>query len=223
MKTITPAKGNITRQANKKLRRKRIMDTARQLIANNGYEAFTISELALEANVSAPTIHNLLGKKQDILVLLVSEMVELVDAVMSKPSARDPIEGAEIFIDNLLGLFKKDEVFYRAAFVTGERTQLFEHELPGGIYNQSLKIAEQICAAAKTNGFLKGDINTALLAEQLFGCQRLARQDWVNGYIDLEHYRTQVLVGMLTTYAADATPDFHTRLCKKIKALNRGK
>ena len=65
MKTITPAKGNITRQANKKLRRKRIMDTARQLIANNGYEAFTISELAVAANVSTPTIHNLLGKKQD--------------------------------------------------------------------------------------------------------------------------------------------------------------
>ena len=222
MKAITPAKGNITRQANKVLRRQRIMDTARRLIASNGYEAFTISELALEANVSAPTIHNLVGKKQDIFVLLVSEMVDLVDAVMSKPSASDPIEGAEIFIDNLLSLFKKDEVFYRAAFVTGERTQLFEHELPGGIYNQSLKIAEQICAAAKKNGFLKGDINTSLLAEQLFGCQRLARQDWVNGYIDLEHYRTQVLVGMLTTYAADATPGFHARLCKKIKELNSG-
>ncbi len=28
------------------------------------------------------------------------------------------------------------------------------------------------------------------------------RQDWVNGYIDLERYRTEVAVGMYMIYAA---------------------
>lgn len=214
------ARGNTTRQANKQLRRKRIMDAARKLIATKGFEAFTISELASKAKVSPPTIHNLFDRKNDIFVALVADMVEVIGDEMSRPDTQDPIEGAEIFIDKLLALYREDEIFYRAAFVTAERTGLFEHELPGGIYHQSLEVAKQICASAKANGFLQGNIETTVLATQLFGCQRLARQDWINGYIDLDRYRRQVLTGMLLTFAADATPEFHARLLGRIKTLD---
>ena len=52
------AHGNVTRQANKKLRRERIFNIAKKLIALKGLDEFTISELAEEAGVSTPTIHN---------------------------------------------------------------------------------------------------------------------------------------------------------------------
>ena len=213
------AKGNTTRQVNKELRRQRILDEARDLIANKGFDAFTIAELASKAKVTVPTVHNLFGKKYDIFTELCTEMVVRIDEVMAQPDAEDPIEGAENFIDNLLALFSKDEAFYRAAFITGERTRLFEHQLPTGIFQKSLKIANSICASAKDNGFLRGSIATPILAEQLFGSQRLARQDWVNGYIDIDQYRVQVLKGMFITYAADATPAFSQRLVKAIKSL----
>jgi AcrR family transcriptional regulator len=213
------ARGNTTRQANKELRRKRILDHARDLIATKGFDVFTISELASKAEVSVPTVHNLFGKKYDIFRELCEEMVVRIEDVMSRPDIVDPIEGAESFIDNLLALFSKDEAFYRAAFVTGERTRLFEHQLPTGIFQKSLKIANHICASAKDNGFLRGSIATPVLAEQLFGSQRLARQDWVNGYIDINQYRDQVLKGMYITYAADATPEFSLRLVKAIQEL----
>ncbi|BFM14112.1 hypothetical protein R50073_02950 [Maricurvus nonylphenolicus] len=206
------AKGNKTRQANKEMRRQRILGIARELIAAQGFEDFTISDLAAKAEVSIPTIHNLFGKKYDIFQELCGEMVVRIGEVVSQPELVDPIEAAEAFIDNLLDLYRNDEAFYRAAFVAGERTKLFEHELPAGIFNKSLDIAKQICASAVEHGYLQGNIDTDWLAEQLFGCQRLARQDWVNGYIDLSRYRTQVLVGMFMTYAADATPEFHQRL-----------
>ena len=221
MSNTAVARGNATRQANKQLRRQRILDEARHLIATKGFEAFTLSELAANAEVSGPTIHNLFGKKYDIFQELVEQMVVTIGTVMATPEAGDPIEGAEVFTDNLLELFKQDEAFYRAAFVAGERIKLFEHELPSGIFNKSLQIAERICASAKANGFLRGNIPTARLAEQLFGCHRLARQDWVNGYINLEQYRSQVLIGMYMTYAADATPEFYARLCAKISALSK--
>lgn len=221
MSSTAIARGNATRQANKKLRRQRILVVARHLIATKGFEAFTLSELASEAGVSTPTIHNLFGKKYDIFQELVAEMVVTIGAVMSNPDVSDPIEGAEVFTDNLLELFERDEAFYRAAFVAGERIKLFEHDLPSGIFNRSLQIAQRICASAKANGFLQGNIETARLAEQLFGCHRLARQDWVNGYINLTQYRTQVLIGMYMTYAADATPQFYERLCAKIDTLSK--
>ncbi len=213
------ARGNATRQANKELRRQRILDLARDMIANHGFEALTISDLAKQSGVSIPTIHNLFGKKHDIFEELCSEMVVKIEQVISQPEASDPIDAAEIFIDNLLDLYRKDEAFYRAAFVAGERINLFEHQLPSGIFNKSLKIGRQICASAKEKGYLKGEIDNDWLAEQLFGCQRLARQDWVNGYIDLKRYRTQVLIGMFMTYAADATANFRKRLLSQIDIL----
>ena len=88
-----------------------------------------------------------------------------------------------------------------------------------GIFKKSLRVAERLCLQAHEGGYLLGNLDSRLLAEQLFNTQRMARQDWVSGYIDLQRYRQQVLIGMLVTYAADATPEFHRQLCEKIAAL----
>ena len=213
------ARGNVTRQANKKLRRQRILDTAKNLIASQGFEAFTLIQLAREAGVSSPTIHNLFGKKDDIFQELVSQMVNTISQALSNPDMSGPIEGAEVFTDNLLNLYREDEAFYRSVFMAAERTRLFDPELSSGIFHQSLRIAQRLCTRALEDGFLQGNIETAKLAKELLACQRLARHDWVNGYIDLDGYRQQVLTGIYITYAADATPDFHHRLCQKIQAL----
>ena len=216
------ARGNTTRQANKALRKQKILDEARELITSQGFEAFTLSELAQRAGVSIPTIHNLFGKKQEVFEALCGEMVVKVNEAVSDPDLTDPIDAVGVYIENLLALYQSDEAFYRAAFVAGERTGLFEHQLPTGIFNRSLNIARQICQNGVDHGYLKGDIDTDWLAEQLFGCQRLARQDWVNGYIDLERYRLQVLIGMYMTFAADATPAFRKRLLAGIDQLASG-
>lgn len=213
------APGHATRQANKQRRRQKILDVAKDLIASQGFEAFTLSELASRSQVSIPTIHNLFGKKHDIVLELFAELVTRIDQVLAQPDLIDPVASAEVFIDNLLALYRDEEVFYRAAFMAAERSGLLEHEMTNGIFNKSLQIAERLCTQARDNGFLEGKLDSRWMAEQLFGCQRLARQDWVSGYIDLKRYRQQVLIGMLMTYCGDATPEFHQRLCAKLDEL----
>ena len=215
----TVQRGNAARQANKIKRRNKILSIARNLISEEGYEAFTISKLAKTAEVTIPTIHNLFGKKLDIFQELVEAMVEGIEQALIQPDIQDPITAVEVFTDNLLALYREDEAFYKAAFVAGERAQLFEHVLPTGIYHKSLKIALWVCVEARKNGYLAGEISDATLAHQLFGGQRLARQDWVNGYIDLNQYRIQVLTSMFLTMLADATPDFRAQLLGKIAVL----
>ena len=83
------ARGNSTRQANKALRKQRILDEARELIATKGFEAFTLSELAQRAGVSIPTIHNLFGKKQEVFEALCGEMV--VKVMRQSPTPTSPI------------------------------------------------------------------------------------------------------------------------------------
>ena len=61
-----------------------------------------------------------------------------------------------------------------------------------------LRLATQVCEDGKVAGCLKGEIETDILAEQLFGSQRLARHAWMNNYIDLKTYKSWVLSGMFT-------------------------
>lgn len=217
------ARGNETRQANKELRRQKILDIARDLIATQGLDDFTLKTLATRAQVSLPTIHNLFGKKNDIVLELFRDLVARIDTVLAEPDLLDPIASAEAFIDKLLELYSADEAFYRAAFLGGERLGLFEHEMTDGIFKKSLVVAERLCKQGRDGGYLKGRLDTRWMAQQLFNTQRMARQDWVSGYICLARYRQQVLIGMLIIYAADATPAFHKRLCKKIEQLSKAR
>ena len=218
MQSKVVARGSKTRQTNKQVRRQRILDIARNQIAENGFESFTIKNLASEAGVTIPTIHNLFGKKVDIFHELCSEMVERTDQIIFSAEITNPIDAIVSFTDNLLELYRKDEAFYRAAFVAGERIGLFEHESPTGLYQSSLRIAQDLCQQAKDNGYLEGKVATKQLAQHLFNCQRIARLDWVSRYISLQQYRTQVLTGMSLVYMADATPAFKKELLSLIRS-----
>lgn len=214
------APGHATRQLNKEIRRQKILGVARELIASQGFDAFTINELAARSGVSIPTVHNLFGRKNDIVLELFRELVARIDEVLDEPGLADPIASTEKFVDSLLALYSADEAFYRAAFLGGERLGLFEHEMSDGIFRKSLCVAERLCIEAREEGYLVGRLESRWLAQQLFNTQRMARQDWVSGYIGLDRYREQVLVGMWITYAADATPEFHERIIDRIVALS---
>lgn len=215
------SRGNIARQANKKLRRERILDIAKHLIASNGLEAFTLSQLADEAGVSTPTIHNLFGKKSDIVSELVAELITSISAIMGKPIFGDPAESAIFYVDSIVSLYEGNEDFYRAAYMAADQVGLFDdRESPEGFVQQSQQIARLCCTAALEEGFLLGNIQIQTLLRQLYDCHRIGRQDWVGGHIDLNEYRNRVLEGMLAVYASDASPECHKRLCKKINELN---
>ena len=220
MPTKTLARGSVTRTANKLRRKERILGCARQIIATQGYDALTLSQLAADAQVTIPTIHNLLGKKSQIIEHLVGDVVSRLEHVLSRQTGDDPILAVQLFTEELISLYARDELFYKAAFVAGERAKLFEHQSPQGIFMRSLGLATQVCEDAEVKGYLNGEIETNILAEQLFGCQRLARHDWMNNYIDLNMYKSRILSGMFIILAADATPEFKGRLTTEIKALD---
>ncbi|MGB0907584.1 MAG: TetR/AcrR family transcriptional regulator [Maricaulaceae bacterium] len=215
----TQARGTATRTANKIKRKERILTCAGKLIATKGYDAFTLAQLAADAGVTIPTIHNLLGKKSQIIEVLVDDVVSRIGEVLSRQSQADPIAAIHVFTDELMSLYAQDEALYKAAFLAGERAELFEHSSPQGIFMRSLTLAINLCQDAAAKGYLNGDIETPILAEQLFGTQRLARQDWIHNYIDIPSYKTRILIGMFTALAADAAPDFKARLMKEIGVL----
>tara|TARA_Y100000385_G_scaffold8498_1_gene8951 strand:- start:1286 stop:1957 length:672 start_codon:yes stop_codon:yes gene_type:complete len=221
MKKPVRALGDATRQANKKLRRERIFTIAKRQIAAKGLEEFTISELAEEAGVSTPTIHNLFGKKDDIAQELIEELILALQNIMSKPVFDDPVKSAVFYVDSIIEMYEGKEDFYRSAYMACEKAGMFEdHESVDSFYRQSIKLAELCCKGALKHGFLLGNIDTTVLTRELYDCHRSGRQDWVIGYINLNEYRDQVLESMLMIYAADASPECHQRIISEINRVN---
>ena len=217
MKKSGEALGNVTRQANKKLRRERIFNIAKRLIAAKGLEEFTISELADEAGVTTPTIHNLFGKKSDIIRELVSNLIEQMQGNVLNPPI-DPIENAKFFVDNVVALFEQDTDFYRAAFMSAEQVKLFDPRIPDGLFQR----AQQLATPRKEwyeSGLFLGNIEPSTIMKRVHNSNRLGRIDWVSGYIDLNQFRHQVLEGILLVYASDASPELHVRLSEEINGL----
>ena len=218
MKKPVKALGNVTRQANKKLRRERIFNIAKRLIAEKGLEDFTISELAEEAGVTTPTIHNLFGKKSDIIKELVSNLIEQMQSVTRNPPA-DPIENTKFFVNSVATVFEQDTDFYRAAFMSAEQVRLFDPTIPDGLFQR----ARQLAAPRKEwyeSGLLLGNIEPSTIMKKVHDSNRLARIDWVLGYIDLNQFRHKAMKGILLVYAADASPELHVLLIEEINRLN---
>lgn len=214
------AKGDATRTANKQKRRNYILACAGEMIAEDGLDALTLARLAERAGVTVPTIHNLIGKKSDIYQTLVEESMELALETGLRLDRTDAIKAVETLADNLLGLLGRNENYYKGAFIAGERIKYFGREEASGIIPRAIKISRQICADAVASGDLEGRIDTSLLGDRWFAANRLARQDWMNGYITLETYKRQLMMGMFVTLCADASPVFKERLLEKIDALN---
>ena len=191
MKKSVKALGNVTRQANKKLRRERIFNIAKRLIAAKGLEDFTISELAEEAVVTTPTIHNLFGKKSDIIKELVSNLIEEMQSNTLNPPI-DPIENTKFFVNNVAATFEKDINFYRAALMSAEHLRLFDPRIPDGPFQQ----AQQLAAPNKKwyeRGLLLGNVEPSIIMKKVHDSNRLARIDWVLGYIDLNQFRHKAM------------------------------
>ena len=214
------APGLAKRLENSRIRRNNILVCAAHLIDENGIENLTLAKLANKAKVTVPTIQNLIGKKAEVLDVLVVETMQKVVEVAGKITATSTIDFILTLGDELIGLLETDEALFRAAFMVGERSGYFEHKSESGIYQRSLKIAQQICEQSIAMGERQEQLDSLQLAKSLFAVQRLARQDWMNGYTQLAEYKLQLKSGMLLVLCADATPDYKNQLIATINQLN---
>jgi AcrR family transcriptional regulator len=218
MKKPARALGNATRQANKKLRRENIFNIAKRLIATNGLDDFTISQLALEAGVTTPTIHNLFGKKSDIVKELVARLIEQMKWNTLDPPS-DPIENTKFFVGHMVMAFEQDENFYCAAFMAAEQVRLFDPKITDGLFQR----AQRLAAPRRewyASGLLLGNVEPRAIMRKVHNSNRLGRLDWAMGYIDLVQFRHQVTESILLAYACDASPELHARLIEEINRLD---
>ncbi|HXB89238.1 TetR/AcrR family transcriptional regulator [Mycobacterium sp.] len=107
---VAPVEG--LRDRGKRRRRERILECARELLGEGPAHSFTIQELAARAEVSIPTISNLIGNRDAIWAALADDAVGAID--YAALSHRDPRDRAQAIVAAMADAMTSDRVITRA-------------------------------------------------------------------------------------------------------------
>ncbi len=99
-------------------RRENILQAARTLIVRDGFDALTTRGLAEEAGLTAPTLYNLIGDKNEIIRQLVCNGLARVGSRAALNAELPPLAMAEGIIETALGVVAEDKV-YESVFKPG--------------------------------------------------------------------------------------------------------
>lgn len=217
-----------TRTRNMEKRRQRILDAARAIIIDKGIDGLTTRGLAKAADVTAPTLYNLIGGKEEILRTMISQGVEKVWTRLNFETLDSPLAMAEMIIEQAAQVVEDDADYFRA-MVLGSDRMVGSYTAQGDLVSatsvagqRSIEMAATACRAAISQGLLRGNLSAAELGQQMFICYRGPMRDWAYGLISREETKRRMMRGFYLVMASDASPEFRDILIAKAKVLQVG-
>ncbi|MGH8517148.1 MAG: TetR/AcrR family transcriptional regulator [Panacagrimonas sp.] len=211
------------RDQNMQRRRARLLAEARGLLARGGYEALSLRELARLADVTVPTIYNLIGNKDEVLLALGADVLAEVETRIRSVRSTDPLVLAAATVEESTRLFTEDENLYRSAFLAIEwlDQRPLHHAEAARIHAWAGAVFATGFEACRKAMLLRGRIPLAVLGQMMMRSFRTSCRAWAFGLCDLEEFRRVALLDVYITLAADAGEDFHRLLIRKISGLAR--
>lgn len=198
-------------------RRARIRAAARSLVAARGYDGLTMRELAQAARVAVPTLYNLFGSKDAILV------AEL-EAQASEIAAHLP-DGGDSFFARGMAAFETGQRLvasapdlYRAVmqmFMTSPETADMRHRLEEGY----IAIMASNLAAAKAAGQLADWADPEIVARHMFAHYMSCFLAWGIGELDDVGFRAAALSGICHLLIGPARGQFALDVEAKLRSL----
>jgi AcrR family transcriptional regulator len=199
-------------------RRKRILAAARKLVVQSGYDGLTMRDLAKAARVSVPTLYNLFGSKDAILLAELEASAKLIAAKIV-PTA---------------SFFKNGEIVFEAGMAQIEEAPEFHRAvmqmaLTSPESMESRQRAEEAyialmagnLAAAKAAGELAPWAEPAIVARHMFALYMACFLAWGMGQLDLATFRAAALSGICHLLIGVARGPFEAEVEERLVALLR--
>ena len=214
------ARGQATRTANMAARRERILEAARGIIAIEGFDSLNLRELAIAADVTVPTIYNLVGNKTALIEQLFDETITPFENLQYIASDSDPVASPAQFLEKVVATMRENENYYRAEFLARERLTDAGDAVALAIHERTVHIAVEACKQAKQVGLTVGKLSARQLGSMIADHFLLAYRDWAHGHVSLDIFQNRVTTGTYVCLAADATPIFRDKILAKLTSLD---
>jgi AcrR family transcriptional regulator len=200
-------------------RRARIGRAARTLVAKHGYAGLTMRELAQAARVAVPTLYNLFGSKDAILLAELEAHARDVASQLPRGGDSFFARGMAAF-DAGMRLVEDAPEFYRAVmqmFLTSPETADMRRRIEDGY----VAIMAGNLTAAKEAGQLADWAEPPVVARHMFALYMATFLAWGVGELDLVEFRTAALSGVCHLLAGVARGPFAKDVEAKLRSNRR--
>eukprot|EP00435_Cladocopium_sp_Y103_P076567 s1_g306.t1 len=207
------------REKNKLARRERILANAMRMIAAKGERSFTLKQLAEESGVTIPTIYNLLGGREDVILTSIELALSKVDDALMSDKQVIGIERGIALLDSLFALLASNKRSYKAVFRT-----LFELEsnavsqAMANLFRSAGSRFETVVEQAAAEGDLRGDLKQLPMAHDVVHSSIGAIRMWSVGSLSDDVALARAKYSFLLTLLSDATPKGRRKLIALVKA-----
>ncbi len=174
-------------EQNMAARRERILEAARQVIERDGFEGLTMRSLADAGEVTVPTIYNLVGNKEQVLLAAVEEQTRGFTSALERAHG-DLLEVVEATVRQLV----RRPRYYRALLLVlasadqaGAAQRFAAHALGDQI--------ERALAELDAAGELAGWVDRDALAQRLHGHIDQVAIEWARGSLTNASFRAAAL------------------------------
>jgi AcrR family transcriptional regulator len=167
-------------------RRAAILAAARQMIAEMGYEAVTVRDLAERCRVSVPTLYNQFGGKDALLAAAVEEHFVGVLNTADLAAARPGFERLERVVSQCAAQLLTLAAYHRRlieAFASLEQTTAVRQRIAEGL---TAVFAAEL-ASMRAARQIETWVDTALVAEHLTACCISEAVIWSSGVLPDAH------------------------------------
>jgi len=199
-------------------RRKRILAAARRLVITEGYDGLTMRDLARASRVSVPTLYNLFGSKDAILVAELEASARVIAGKL--------IPGKSFFANGMaafdagMELIESSPEFFRAVMrmaMTSPETAPMRRRAEEGF----IAIMAGNLSAAKAAGQLAAWAEPAIVARHMFAHHMACFLAWGMDELDLPAFRIAALSGICHLLIGVARGQFATEVEASLRAVLR--
>ena len=206
------------RERNMQKRRDRILAEARSLLARDGFDALNLRDLASKAGVTVPTIYNLIGNKEEVLLALADGVLAEIEARIPNHDETEPLKAAASVVLESTQLFSEDEDYYRSAFLAVESLDQSgqHHQQVERVYAWAERLMHRGINACKNVQLLRGRVSPEKMSQLWIRNFRMNCRAWAFGHLSITEFRHQALADLYLILAADAVETFHAKLVRHL-------
>jgi len=149
----------------------RILDAAVKVFAQNGFYNSKVAEIAKEAKVADGTIYLYFKNKDDILIKLFEEKMNVIIAKLQEKleGVSDPLEKIRIYIHSHFEMTAAHPDLMEVITVELRQSTKFMKEYDNKQFNRYLRALSDMIRDGKDAGLIRQDINPGIQKRALFG------------------------------------------------------
>lgn len=199
-------------------RRARILRAARQLIAERGYDGLTMRDLARASRVSVPTLYNLFGGKQALLLgeleVTFATVVASIENVKTGTSVERALATCDAGNNDLLAVprYSRELILL---FLTAEDTADVRRQ----VAESYARLMAGILRAGQAAGEIQAWVDPLTTSRRMFAHYTIAMIEWARGEIGADEFRAVTRYGMCIMLLGLARGRAQRQLTKELQTL----